>query len=481
MNHRRTTGSAHNDEPHAHGSSGGLRPLEVATVIHVAGLLLAASWAFGGGATWARTLIAAWGSAGVVLAALAIRNRARRGENLRHPLVWLGPFLLFNVLVLVSCLNPSFTPKVYEGGHYLAFTGSVHPALPSTIHVATTLNHLWLFDAIYLACFNLTLCIRRRRALRRLLLVACINAIVLAIFGTFQKFAADGLFFGLVTAPNPRFFSTFIYGNHWAAYVLLFLAACTGLVFYYARHRHDSAGGGSPLAMGIVGLLLMAVTPTLAGSRAGTGLVLLLLGSATVHALLRIRRARREHGQSVALPVAGLALCVLVTVGGAAYLGREPLRERWRDTQGQWQQGLFGERLRLYADTCRLAAAEPAFGWGLGNFERSLLLIRPRPLEANRQYEHSYVDAHSDWLQSFAEVGIAGTLLVALCALVPLLSSRALRFAGPLPAYLLLGCGLILAYAGFEFPFGNPAVTVAFWVCFFSAIQYVRLSSRAGR
>ena len=56
---------------------------------------------------------------------------------------------------------------------------------------------------------------------------------------------------------------------------------------------------------------------------------------------------------------------------------------------------------------------------------------------------------------------------------------RALQFAGPLPGYLLAGCGLILLYAAVEFPFGNPAVTIAFWLTFFSALQYVRLSSRA--
>ncbi len=268
--------------------------------------------------------------------------------------------------------------------------------------------------------------------------------------------------------------------NHWAAYILLLVAAgpALGLLFYYARRVEGGQFAASPLTTGIIGLLLMAITPLLAGSRAGTLLMLILLAAGLVH-LLRHFRQRRSPGESAALPVAGLVVGVALALGGALYIGRGALQERWQDTQGQWQAGILDERLKLYADTWHLAAEHPVFGWGLGSFDKALQLIRPRPLEANRQYEHSYVDAHSDWLQSLAEVGFIGTGLLALLGLWPLLSSQALRFAGALPAYLLGGCGLILLYAGVEFPFGNPAVMVAFWICFFSAIQYVRLGDRS--
>ena len=447
-------------------------------LVHVGVLLLFASWAFGGGADWARFLISAWGSFGLLITAAAIRSRAARGESLLPPLLWLSPFIGFNVLVLLSCLNPSFSERVFAGQALLAHTGAAYSWLPSTAHAAMSREHLWLFDAIYISCFNLALAIRRRQALRVLLLVAVGNAVLLSVFGTFQKLTSDGLFFGRVAAPNARFFATFVYGNHWAAYIVLLVAACLGLLFYYARRVEEEQFAASPLTTGIMGLLLMAITPLLAGSRAGTLLVLVLLAAGLVHVLRHLRPQRRQ-GESAALPVAGLILGVAVALGGAVYIGRSVVRERWQDTQGQWQAGLLDERLKLYSDTWHLAAEHPVFGWGLGSFDKVLQLIRPRPLEANRQYEHSYVDAHSDWLQSLAEVGFVGTGLLALLGLWPLLGSQALRFASPLPAYLLGGCGLILLYAGVEFPFGNPAVTVAFWVCFFSAIQYVRLGDRS--
>ena len=476
MNPRHRQAEASSDSPWREPGREPLHWLEIATLTHVGLLLLLGSWAFGGGTAWARQLISCWGSLGWLITLAVVLDRRRWRNGFPRPLRWLWPFAAFNALVLLSCLNPSFSERFFAGQSLLAYTGAAHAGLPSTAHPPTSLEHLWLFDAIYLSCFNLILVVRRRRGLRVLLVVACANAVLLSVFGTFQNLTADGLYFGRVPSPNPRFFSTFVYANHWAAFVLLFIAACAGLIFYRTRHQPVNRLAGSPLAMGIVGLLLMAMTPTIGGSRSGTLLVMILLGGCVVHAFIRIVRQRRSLGESAMLPLSGVALCVLLAAGAAVYLGRATLRERWRDTQGQWQAGMTGERLRLYADTWHLAAARPFSGWGLGCFDKALLLVRPRPLEARRQYEHSYVDAHSDWLQSLAEVGFAGTILIGLCGLLPLQDLRTTRHLGSLSAYLLAGCGLILFYAVVEFPFGNPAVVIAFWTCFFCAVRHGRRS-----
>jgi O-antigen ligase len=448
------------------------------TLGHVGFLVLASSWYFGGESEGAWRLLCGWGSLGVFLTVAASVDRGPQGTDARRQLRGLWPFAAFNALVLLSCLHPSFTVKVFEGQSLLAYQGATHPALPSTADPATSLRHLWLFDAIFLSCFNLTLVIQRRRALRVLLLVAAANGVLLAVFGTFQKLLSNGLYFGRVPSPNPRFFATFIYGNHWAAYVVLMIAIVAGLVFFYQQRHARGRLNGSPLPLGLMALLLMAMTPVICGSRAGTVLVLVLLAGGVSQVLVHLWRRRRADGDSVAWPLTGLALCVALTAGGAVYLGRAALRERWTDTQGQWQTGLVRERLALYGDTWTLAAAQPLFGWGLGNFDKAMLLARPRPVEPRRQYEHSYVDAHSDWLQSVTEVGFVGTLLVALCAVLPLRHLRVRHLAGSLVGYLLAGCGLILLYAAVEFPFGNPAVVIGFWTCLFCAVHHGRLQDR---
>ncbi|MDB6170432.1 MAG: hypothetical protein JWM88_3296 [Verrucomicrobia bacterium] len=449
--------------------------LERLTLVHLAVLVTLSSWAFGGGAPWARFAISAWGSLALLIGGAEIFRRVHSPVTPLRPLRWLWPLILFNALVACSCFNPSFTPKVFGGEALLAYTGPAHAAVPSSVHPGVSLAHLWLFDAIYLSCFNLLLTVRRRRALRGLLVAVALNGVVLAVFGTFQKLTSDGLFFGRVPSPNPRFFATFIYGNHWSAYVALLFAASIGLLLHYGQRDNSGAPIRGSVGLGLIGLLLMAVTPALAGSRAGVALILLVGMVAVCDVLLRALRRLRSHGESAGLPVAALALVVFVTVGGAFYLGRDSLEERWNDTRGQWRTGILGERIGLYSDTWQLVRQRPLFGWGLGSFEQALQLLRPRPVEERRQYEHSYIAAHSDGLQSLAETGFVGTVLLILCGVVPFRQARAAHGMGRIPAYLLGGCGVVLLYSLVEFPFGNAAVLVAFWLCFDAALQYIRL------
>ncbi len=62
--------------------------------------------------------------------------------------------------------------------------------------------------------------------------------------------------------------------------------------------------------------------------------------------------------------------------------------------------------------------------------------------------------------------------------LIPALTLLRSRPWRSLTLYSLLGCGLILAYAWVEFPFGNVAVTLAWWTCWFSAVRIAQLDAR---
>lgn len=456
-------------------SSRSLQPLELATVLHVGGLLLLSTWFFGGGSAAARGWISAWGSLGIAITGFAWWTQRRANDGSLRPLRWAWPVVAFNVLVLASCLNPSFTEKFLEGESLLAHTGAKVPSLPSTIHPVTSLRHLWLFDALYVSALNLVLVIRQRRALRGLLLFAAANGVLLAVFGTLQKLTSDGLFFGAVRSPNSRFFATFIYGNHWAALVVLLLGGAGGLVFHYWKRDDGSSQSRVRIFAGVASLLLMGITPLIAGSRAGTLLVLVLFVTYGVRTLYRIWKKRRALGELAFLPLTGLFLCAVIGIGSSVWLGRTMLRERWLDTQEQLRDRPLSGRLALYHDTWRLVKDEPVFGWGLGNYSKAFMLLRPRPLEPRRQYERSYMDAHSDWLQALAEVGFVGTALLGWTGLLPLLSLRRWQYQSAIAGYALFGCGLVLLYALVEFPFGNPAVVLAWWTCFFCAVQYARL------
>lgn len=180
-----------------------------------------------------------------------------------------------------------------------------------------------------------------------------------------------------------------------------------------------------------------------------------------------------------------IALLLLATLAitAAGWLALRSINERYAETRIalEQNQSLFEERAALYKDTWTLAMRKPVFGWGLESYGTAFMLIRPRPLEATRQYEANYVKAHSDWLQSVAETGFVGTTLLLMMAVVPFLSAPLRMLSHPLVGYPLLGCAVIALYAWVEFPFASSAVLITFWTVFFSAVRYARLQGASTR
>ena len=457
-----------------------LRGLEWVVLIHVGIFIAGITWAFGGMADWVRPILAWLGSLGGLLTLTAVQDREAWREGAMRPLFWLWPFAAFNALVLIACLNPSFREMKF-GTETLLVNSGARPGWPSSARPGLTLPELWLFDAVWISCFNLALVIRQRRSLRGLLLFATGNALVLAMFGTVQKLThAKGLFFDAVASPQVAFFSSFVYHNHWGAFIVLMTAACLGLVWHYARRHESRDVFHSPVFGGMVVVLLLAVTAPLSTSRSCTILTALLLGGASLHWTWRLIQKRRQFRESVAMPLAGAVVAIALGCAGIWFIAREAIEARTAKTREQLSEmresGTVGARAILYHDTWRMAKDRPWFGWGMASYPHVFTLyntMRPRD-----KLPIFYHDAHSDWLQAFAEHGFVGTTLLGLCGLAPLLRLRPRHFASPVPTYLLAGCSMILLYAWVEFPFGNIAVVFSWWLCFFCAVQYARLQDR---
>jgi O-antigen ligase len=452
--------------------------LEVLTLIHVAALLVFTAWYLGGETDFARRVICWWGMLAIPLAVLACVRRLERRDGLPTALRWLWPLLGFDGIVLLSTLNPSFSYALIGGSRALIHTGA-RPNWPSTALPSASLLHLWQFNAIYLTCFNLVIAVVRRRVLRALLLILTVNALALAVMGTFQKLAnAPGLYFGLQPSPNSQFFATFIYHNHWGAFVTLCTAAALGLLFHYARRSGDSGQRHSPVFFGLVATLFLAAAVPLSTSRSGAMLVSALLGAALVHWLRRLGRGRRSAGKSAAAPMALVVAVVVLALAGIYLLGRPIIDHRLATTRRQFDvmrmRGDLGNRSQLYADTWQMAREHLWFGWGLGTYGTVFQLFNQQV--SVEGWMPFYREAHSDWLQALAEVGLVGTTLLVLLVVIPLASAFRLGRPGVIPAYLLAGCALLVLYALVEFPFANPAVLEGFWCCLFTAVRYHKLT-----
>ncbi len=457
------------------------RPIETLVVVHAGASVVATTWAFGGNAAWVQRPLALWASVAVLILFAGLADPDGGGPARRMLLRTLWPWLLFNALVLVSCLSPGFWTGRIEGVAILV--PQAYPAWrPSAAQPAEALHGLWIFDGLYLTAFNLYLFVRRRSAIRALLLLMAANALGLAIFGTVQKLArSTGLYFSHFPTPQPYFFATFVYDNHWGAFIVLMAAVSVGLTAYHLGRAERNGLRHTPIGVALVALLLLVVTVPLSGSRACTLLVTVLLTGAAASWIRGLLRHRRAQGASTAAPLAALAAAAALSLAGIWFIAGETIAARVELTREQWSamrahHGI-GARVMLYEDTWRMACDRLWFGWGMDSFP-SVFQLYSR-LEPNRidHLPKFYHDAHSDWLQSVAEHGLVGTALLGLCAALPWWWGRR-RTAEPLGRALLAGCGLVLLYAWVEFPFGNVAVALSWWLCFFSWLRHARSRSQ---
>lgn len=454
------------------------RFLEAAVVAHVATLLVGVSWAFGGNADWVRTPISLYASVGILLTLAIAVCRGSRGQVIAGSFSWMWPVIVLNALIAVSYLTSGFKDIVYGNSTYL-MPVRIDWWRPSAAQPDAALRSMWLFDGIYFSCLNLALAVSRRHLIRIVLALAVGNVVALSVFGTIQKLVGStGIYFGSVKSPQEYFFASFVYDNHWGAFAILMLGACIGLILRYAISPTGEGIFHGPTLTGLIAASLVSVSIPLSGSRACTLLLCIFFVVAVIQGSRTVFRALRLSGATPVESMVAMAFAVALAMAAIWTVSGETLRIRAIKTKDQvavmWAQGGIGSRSVLYHDTWRMARERMLFGWGMGSFPTVFSFYNTQESKIDH-LPIVYHDAHSDWIQSVAEIGIAGTLMIGVAALLPILSILRFRVT-QIPFFLLAGCSLIVLYAWVEFPFGNVAVVLAWWLCFFSAIQYVRLT-----
>jgi O-antigen ligase len=457
------------------------RRLEGVVAVHVALFVIGVSWAFGGNADWVRTPISIWGSVGILLTVIILAARTQRAPILPGTLAWCLPILAINVLVVASFFNPGMKALSFGGEKYLA---PIRLAwwLPSAARPELALRALWLFDGIYFSCFNIALCISRRRVIRTLLGIVVANALALSVFGTVQKFVGStGIYFGAVKSPQDYFFASFVYDNHWGAFIILMMGTCFGLILRYLWRPGKGSFLHGPALTGLVAAFIIGITVPLSGARACTILLGVMIAAALLKGAPQLSRSLQASGIRPGSVNIGLAAVIIAAGYGAWILAGDVINARASKAREQiaaaWAQGGLGSRAILYHDTWRMAGAHPAFGWGMGSFPTVFSLYNTQVPKGDR-IPVVYHDAHSDWLQSLSEIGIVGTILIGAAVALPALATFKKRKT-PIPYFALTGCALVAVYALVEFPFGNVAVVLSWWLCFFCATQYLRLTDGA--
>lgn len=459
-----------------------MSPMERAVMWHICVFIVMATWMFGGAIYWALLPLSIWGTIGGIL---TLRLLMQPGTRRPRFIGWLTPFLALNALILTGVLNPSFAEITFFDEQVLRPI-SHQNWLPTSARPKETLLALWLYNGIYLSAFNLLIGVRRRNTLRLIALLLVLNCGILAIFGTVQHYAGTDMYFGLQDSPNPSFFATFIYHNHWGAYVLVTSAIGIGLVGFYLNDRTQRSFWHSPGFALTIPVLLVVISVPLSSSRSSTiaefGLVAIFAG----YLFNFFRRRFRHHSSAKYGAYAAIGVAGLLAAGSIYYLAKPVIEKRFTETVRQLKkenhyafeasEKLFyvEVRLRVYEDTIEMIKAKPVWGWGLGSYEYIFRRYNSQSAPSTR-WPLVFIDAHSDWLEALAEVGLMGTLALMGMAMGPFWQVRAHVFSNAFSGFVFTGAAMLALYAAIEFPFANPAVVLSFWIALFLSLRYANL------
>jgi len=222
---------------------------------------------------------------------------------------------------------------------------------------------------------------------------------------------------------------------------IAWVALAVGLVVWFARTR--AARGTAALVLLPAGLAVAVVS----------GLDLL--------------DARALAGDREGRALAAAAVVLLVTIGAGWLVpatGRMRMRWRWPRVVRAALLAVItltaaaavaisglGDRGHYWRVAWTMAERQPVGGAGAGTFE-------PHWFEL-REIERSVRDAHSLYLETLAELGTVGLVLLLIVLALPIVAVRARR--DPLEIALLAGYSTYLVHAGFDWDWELPVVTVA--------------------
>ncbi len=493
-----------------------VRYSEIYLLVQTSVLIVVSSWAMGGKTSWAPQFIFMVS----LLSMGAPILKFNRKKRFPHIVPWVViPVTLFCTILIISCLNPSYTPvsgsvgRYFESAKYISW-------LPNTVTPNVTINESLLLIALLIQGTVTFLNFNKRKSIRILFFVICVNILVLAVVGSFFKISGSREILGVYRAPDPRyFFASFTYKNHWAAFVILSISSFSALCSYFFNSRFLTKDNSLAVSLVFLGALLITMfTVLLSESKSGCILLAIFFVVFVIQLAFQFIK-QRNISISFSILIATLVLILLPTsIWFLAYnLSPSKLEEPRLQTMriiNDVKSGVWESRVYTARDTFKMFLARPFWGWGLGSYpmifnkhyqgkelsekyfsdpnlrekydkieaiynkshlksdERKLKQLRSQLRPLNFKY------AHNDWLQYFAEIGIWGMAILLTPIAVALKTVFIKGRKNPFTTWGLISCGLFALYACFEFPTRTPANLILLTILLASSLRYGLLEAR---
>ncbi len=339
------------------------------------GILLLACWSplpFGSVEGWARgilhfcafLLLAVW-SVRLVLDRQPIRVRLNPGV-----------YFLGAVLVVVGIQLLPFAPaSIRSIDPFLTYLGFLH---------------LLSLGVIYFLVINT---VTTRERLRLAVSALALWGGVIALYAVIQHFMGQGQYAALRKLSVAAPFGTFVNRNHFAGFAEMIAPIALALATF-----RRSKGDDTRIFFAIAGILIFLAL-ILSGSRGGwLAAVILVVCFASL--------ATREWKQSPQITAGGLLLIPVMVGMGVWWMGVEPLAARLNANDQDTAQLKEIGRFAIWKNTMSLVRERPVLGTGLGTYE----IAYPRWDRSDGRFRVE--QAHNDYLQSLAELGVVGGAIV---------------------------------------------------------------------
>lgn len=372
-------------------------------------------------------------------------------------LFWIGKQIMDGEIKVRG--NPVFLPMAVYGGLVVVQLVFHRTASPhDTISLA--LQYFSYAILCFLACQTLF----RGVQARRLALIFSLYGAALALFALLQGIASNGKLYWM---RQPRM-GGWIYGpyvnhNHYAG--LMEMLAPIPLVVSLTRlapARVRALAGATAAVM--VGTIFLS------GSRGG---MLAIVAELILLTALMVKQKR-------SLPTAiGIGVFLAIILGLLAWVGGEELIKR-AATFGPGHSELSSDfRAYINRDGLRMFRERPLLGWGLGTFP----VVYPQ----FRSFYTNFVvnEAHNDYLQLLAEMGLLGfaAMLWFVVAVyvhsIKKIGNWTSDVGGAMTLACILGLSGIVVHSAVDFNLEIPANAALFYVlCSLAASKPFAKSAR---
>jgi O-antigen ligase len=307
-----------------------------------------------------------------------------------------------------------------------------------------------LYAAYAMLCFLASQTLLRNSQARKLTLIFVLYGFALAALALLQGVAPNGK---LLWLRRPRLggwiYGSYVNHNHYAGLMELLMPIPLVLSLTHMAHHKERTAAGIAAA-------IMTGTVFLSGSRGG------MLAVVVEFIVLAIIVARYKKGRSAAIRLGAFAV---VLAGLLIWLGGSQLVERASTISTETRTEISGGmRLSIDRDAVRMFLHKPVLGWGLRTFP----VVYP---QFRSFYTNFFVnEAHNDYLQLLAEMGLLGFgvmfwfLIVLYRTALRKIGNWTSDMSGAVTLACLLGSTGILVHSLLDFNLQIPANAALFYV-----------------